>query len=113
MIAASPALVARERQILARYSESLAGLLAKETGAGPSDLRPKVVAASLIELHGALIGFVRRRIAEGSPDLRRLARDLRSEGERALELLRQGLGGYAPKEAEPARRPPGSRAARP
>lgn len=107
MIAASPALLARERQILARYSESLAELLAEETGAGPSDLRPKVVAASLIELHGALIGFVRRRITEDSPDVRRLARDLRAEGERALELLRQGFAGYAAKEPEPARRPGG------
>jgi AcrR family transcriptional regulator len=97
MIAASPALLTREHQILARYSDSLAELLAQETRAGPSDLRPKVVAASLIGLHGALIGLVRRRIAEDSPDIRRLAREVRAEGERALDLLRQGLDGYAIK----------------
>ncbi|MBO0713716.1 MAG: TetR family transcriptional regulator [Acidimicrobiales bacterium] len=113
LITASPALLARERQILARYSEALTELLAEETGAGPSDLRPNVVAASLIELHGALIGFVRRRIVEGSSDTRRLARDLRAEGERALELLRRGFGDYARKGPERARRPGGRAPARP
>jgi len=40
MIAASPALMAREREVLARYTASLATLLAEDTAAEPGDLRP-------------------------------------------------------------------------
>jgi AcrR family transcriptional regulator len=97
MIAASPALLARERQILARYADSLAALLAEETRAAPDDLRPRVVANALIGLHGALIGYVRRRLAEDSPDLLALGRDVRARGEQALGLLSQGMAGYAVK----------------
>lgn len=101
VIAASPALLARERQILARYTESVAALLRQETGAGPDDLEPWVVASTLVGLHGALIDYVRRRLAEAAPDVRRLAREVRREGERAVELLRGGLADYATK--QPAR----------
>ncbi len=94
MIASSPALLARERQILAGYTESVADLLREETGASTDDLRPWVVASSLVGLHGALIEYVRRRLLEGTPDVRRLARNLQREGEKAIELLRGGLGDY-------------------
>jgi AcrR family transcriptional regulator len=94
MIAGSPALLARERQIFARYTELVAALLRAETAVGPDDLRPWVIASTLIGLHSALIDYVRRHLSEGSPDVRRLARDLRREGEKAIELLREGLGGY-------------------
>ena len=40
MITASPALLARERQILARYTDALAKLIADETGASGGDPRP-------------------------------------------------------------------------
>jgi AcrR family transcriptional regulator len=110
MIAASPALLAREEQILARYRDSLAALLATETGAAPNDLRPQAVAAALIGLHGALIAYVRRRICQ-MLDIARLAEDLRSEGERALTLLRNGLADYGasprPTIAPPDRSPRG------
>src|SRR5215218_7645277 len=42
IITASPALLARERQVVARYADALAELVAKETGAAPDDLRPRV-----------------------------------------------------------------------
>jgi AcrR family transcriptional regulator len=99
MIAASPALLARERQILARYTEAVAALLRAETGAGPTDLRAWVAAATLVGLHGALIDYVRRRLLEGPPDVRRLARELRREGQKAIDLLRGGLGDYALRQA--------------
>src|SRR5262249_31150752 len=54
MIANSPALLAREQQILARYTDALARLLAEELGARPGDLRPYVVANALIGIHRAL-----------------------------------------------------------
>ena len=56
MIAASPALLAREQQILARYTDALAKLIADETGAGAGDLRPYVAANALMGVHRALIG---------------------------------------------------------
>jgi AcrR family transcriptional regulator len=101
MIAASPALRAREGQILARYTESVAALLQEETGTDLSDVRAWVVANALVGLHGALITYVRTRLLEGVPDVGRLARDVRREGNQALELLRRGLADYAIKQSGP------------
>src|SRR5690349_2358581 len=55
MIAASPALRAREQQVMSQAAESLAALLAAETGAPEGDLRPQVTANALLGLHRALI----------------------------------------------------------
>jgi hypothetical protein len=101
MIAASPALLARERQILAGYTESIAELLREETGAGRDDLRPSIVASTLVGLHSALIGYVRGRLLEGTPDVRRLVRELQREGKRAVELLGSGLGSYGVRQPVP------------
>lgn len=98
MIADSPALLAREREIFARYTASLAALLAEETGAAPLDITPRVVAAALVGLHAALIGYVRTRLADGPADLAQLGRDVQAEGRRAIQVLENGLAGYAPKQ---------------
>jgi AcrR family transcriptional regulator len=95
MIASSPALLAREQQILADYTDSLARLLAEETGARNGDQRPYVVANALMGVHRALINHVRERLVAGPVDRRRLARDVRRRGEAALALLRDGLAEYA------------------
>ena len=97
MIAASPALLAREQQIFARYTDTLAQLIATETGARAGDPRPYVVANALIGIHRDLISYVRGRLDAGASDRRRLARQARSRGEKALALLSDGLGDYAPK----------------
>jgi AcrR family transcriptional regulator len=97
MIAASPALRAREQQILARYTDTLAQLIADETGARAGDLRPHVVANALIGVHRALITYVREQLEAGTTDRRRLARQVRQRGQNALALLTDGLGNYAPK----------------
>jgi AcrR family transcriptional regulator len=97
MIAASPALLAREQQIFARYTETLARLLGEETGARTGDPRPYVVANALIGVHRALISHVREHLNGPIADRRRLARELRERGEAALTLLAEGLGDYAPK----------------
>jgi AcrR family transcriptional regulator len=97
MIAASPALLAREQQIFARYTNTLAQLIAAETGARAGDQRPLVVANALIGVHRALIAYVRERLDSGATDRRRLARDVRQRGENALSLLSHGLGDYAPQ----------------
>jgi AcrR family transcriptional regulator len=95
MIATSPALLAREREILARYTDALAALIAEETRAEAGDPRPWVAANALIGVHRELIAYVRRRLLAGNPKLETLARDTRAYGERALALLEGGLGGYA------------------
>jgi AcrR family transcriptional regulator len=94
MIAASPALRAREDQIFARYTASLAGLIAADTGAAPGDLRPWAAAHALLGVHRTLIGFVRRRLAEGPCDHARLAEEVQARGREALDLLAAGLDGY-------------------
>jgi AcrR family transcriptional regulator len=96
IISDSRALLERERQIVARYADALAELIADETGAKPDDLRPRVAAGALMAVHRALIDSARRRARSGR-GLSRLAADLEAEGERALALLREGLGGYAVK----------------
>ena len=97
MIATSPVLLAREREILARYTDSLAALIAEETGASSDDLRPWVAANALIGVHRTLIDYVRRRLLDGEVSLPRLARDVRRRGKAALALLEDGLGSYARK----------------
>jgi AcrR family transcriptional regulator len=97
MIARSPALLAREHQIFARYTDSLAQLIATETGARAGDARPYVAANALIGIHRTLIGYVRRQLEAGVTDRRLLARQLRRRGEQALALLADGLGDYARK----------------
>jgi AcrR family transcriptional regulator len=99
MIASSPALAAREQQILARYADSLAALLAEETGARPGDLTPSVVANTLIGFHRAMLDYVRQRIEENPADLRQLARAVYAEGQKALGLLAEGLAGYGVRPA--------------
>jgi AcrR family transcriptional regulator len=97
MIAKSPALQVRQREIFARYTASLAALLAEETGAAPADVAPRVVATALVGLHAELIGYVHRRLAEGRVDRAQLVRDVEAEGRRALQVLEAGLAGYATK----------------
>jgi AcrR family transcriptional regulator len=91
MITESPALLARERQIFERYTDSLAALIAEETANAPHDIEPWVVANALIGVHRALIDHTRRRIVAGIPSAR-IRREARSQGERALATLGSGLG---------------------
>jgi AcrR family transcriptional regulator len=100
MIAASPALQAREREILARYTASLAALIAADTAAEPDDVRPWVVARALIGTHQSLIEFVRRHLAEDSVDHVALARQVWARGRQAMDQLEQGLAGYGAKAAQ-------------
>jgi AcrR family transcriptional regulator len=94
VIAASPALQAREQQAFARSTDALAGLLAAETGAPAGDLQPQVAANALMGVQRALIDYTRRRIlADDEPA--RLAADVRRRAQRAFALLEHGLGDYA------------------
>lgn len=68
LVAASPALQARERRILARYAATLREQVARELGVdGDDDLRPQVIAEALIAAHGVVIGAFRRATLSGAP----------------------------------------------
>jgi AcrR family transcriptional regulator len=107
VIAASPALQAREQQALARTADGLAAQLAADTGAAPGDLRATVAANALVGVQRALVDYTRRRVlADEEPA--RLAADVRRLGRQAFALLEHGLGDYAAKPA-PDGRPPARR----
>jgi AcrR family transcriptional regulator len=91
LIAESPALLARERQIFDRYTGSLAALIAEETGEG--DVEAWVVANALMGVHRALVDYTRRRILAGARNPR-LGREVRERGESALQSLARGMGDY-------------------
>jgi AcrR family transcriptional regulator len=95
-ITESPALLAREQQIFARYTASLARLLAEEADADAQDPEAWVAANAMIGVHRTLIDYSRRRIVEGARHSS-LAHEVRARAERAFALLEHGLGDYAVK----------------
>jgi AcrR family transcriptional regulator len=94
MISESPALLAREQQIFARYTLALAGLIAEETGAEPDDLEPWVTANALIGVHRSLVYHAREWLLADAHDPR-IGPDVLAGGRRALAALDRGLGDYA------------------
>jgi AcrR family transcriptional regulator len=94
IIAASPALQAREREVVARYTDSLAELLAAETGAGADDVEPRAVASALMGVQRSLVAHVRASVAGGRRGPK-LAADARAQGKRAFARLERGLADYA------------------
>ncbi len=91
IIRLSPTLLAREREIFERYTSTLAAFIAEERGLPADGVEPWVVANALIGLHRALIDFVHRQALAGVEN-RRIARNVRAHGTRALALLEHGLG---------------------
>src|SRR4051812_3567109 len=97
VISESPALLAREQQIFAAYTDSLASLIAEETQrGGSSDIEPWVAANALMGVHRALVAHTRRLILDGARGPR-LAREIRKQGGKALGALEHGLGDYGVK----------------
>ena len=96
VITESPALLAREQQVFARYTDSLAGLIAEETRAGADAAEPWVVANALMGVHRNLIDYVREQTLAGTP-AKDLARRVRARAKRAFALLEEGLADYAVK----------------
>ena len=97
MIAASPSLLTREREVIARCTDSLTALIAEETGADPADITPSAAAHALMGVHHSLIGLVRRRLAAGPVDHAQLAREVTAQGRDALQHLNAGLADYGVK----------------
>ncbi len=96
IITGSATLQAREREILGRYTQSLAELIADETSASADDVEPWVAANALIGVHRALLDLVRRSVVAGKRG-RKLDAEVRSQTEQALARLERGLGDYAVK----------------
>ena len=91
VITGSPALMAREREILETYTDTLAAFIAEERGMAAGDVEPWVVANALIGVHRALIAYVHRQALAGVEN-RRIARNMRAQGKRALARLEHGIG---------------------
>jgi len=90
VIEESPALLAREQKIFAGYTDSLAALIAEETGADRDDPEPWVIANALMGVHRSLVGYARRQIMAGVPTAR-VARRVRDHGRQALAALERGI----------------------
>lgn len=93
IIAASPSLQARERQIYDQYTRTLARLIAEERSVDPDDVEPWAVANAIIGVHRGLVEYVRRNVLAGrsGPGL---ARRVRAQAQRALAVLDSGLARY-------------------
>jgi AcrR family transcriptional regulator len=96
MIAHSPALLARERQIFDAYTDSLAALIAEETAAPVDSTEPWVVANALLGVHRASVDFARRRVVAGARNPA-LARSVRKQIAEAIAALERGLADYGTK----------------
>ncbi|NGN68712.1 TetR family transcriptional regulator [Streptomyces sp. A7024] len=94
MIAASPTLISRLRELHERREYALCEALAAETGADPDDITPRVAAAQLAAVHRLLFqDLVRLNIAGVGNDA--IAAEVGPAAERAFDLLEPSLGGYA------------------
>jgi AcrR family transcriptional regulator len=91
VITGSAALLAREREILESYTDSLAALVANDRGMGADDVEPWVIANALIGVHRALIAYTHRQALAGVQNSR-IVRNLRDQGKRALASLEHGFG---------------------
>jgi AcrR family transcriptional regulator len=96
LIDASPALQARERELVAQSTDELAAVLAEEVGAPAGDVEPKAVATALMGVQRALVEHVRAGVLAGKRG-RALAASLRRQAERAFARLEHGLGDYGVK----------------
>ena len=93
LIVQSPALLGYEDQVYARFTAALASQLAAETGAGPVDIEPSVVAHALIGLHRSLVAYARAGTMAGLSNAS-VARGVRAQAKPAIALLETGLGTY-------------------
>jgi len=87
----SPALQTRQREIFERFTGTLASLVAEELGMAAEDVEPWVIANALIGLHRALISYTHRQALAGVSN-RRIARNVVTDGQRALDRLEHGIG---------------------
>lgn len=87
-LAASPSLLARERQIVDRYTIDLAELL---HGGPDADIESVAVATALMGAHRAVVDHVRRQVRAGARG-DALADDAAAQIRKAFARLERGLG---------------------
>jgi AcrR family transcriptional regulator len=91
VISGSPALQARQRDIFDRFTATLASFIAEERGMDAGDVEAWVTANALIGLHRAILDYTHRQALAEVPN-RRIARNLVTQGRRALAALEDGIG---------------------
>ena len=92
ILAASPALQARQREIFHRQEQSLAHEIAATTGAAPDQLAPRIIAAAVLGAMRALWERGLAQLASGRPHPSPAT--LRDDLDKAFGLLAGGLGDY-------------------
>ena len=94
VIRGSRVLQVREREILGELTDSLADLIAEETGARPGQVEPWLAAHAVLGLYASLLELARDRALDGIEGAQ-LTHELLHQGRRGLSLLQFGLAGYA------------------
>ena len=94
VVRGSRILQVREREILGELTNSLADLIAEETGARAGQVEPWLAAHAVLGLYASLLELARDRVLDGigGPEL---TAELLRQGRRGLSLLQFGLAGYA------------------
>jgi AcrR family transcriptional regulator len=96
IVESSPALQAREREVVESSTRSLAELLAAEAGPRGSDVEAWAVASALMGVQRGLVRRVRANVLAGMRGAE-LAADVKAQGKRAFARVERGLGDYAVK----------------
>lgn len=99
IVADSPALQARERQVLDHTTSRLAATLAAENGHDAGDVEPWVVANALVGVHRAVKDYLHRQVLAGRRDAS-VTRDVLTYGRQAFDLLESGLRDYPNQSAD-------------
>lgn len=97
IISESAALRAREREIIETHTQSLAALIAEETGAAPDDIEPWAVANALMGVHRGMLNRSRHGVLNGITG-EELALDVGAQAKRAFDRLERGLARYGARE---------------
>ncbi|MBT2488011.1 TetR family transcriptional regulator [Streptomyces sp. ISL-96] len=96
MIADSPTLLARLRDMHDQREDALATLLAAETGAAPDDITPRAAAAQLGSAHRILFQHILSLTLDGQSNAR-IAETVTVSAHRVFDLLEGPLADYAVK----------------
>ncbi|GAA5061597.1 hypothetical protein GCM10023259_049760 [Thermocatellispora tengchongensis] len=98
MIAASPTLNARLRELHDQREDTLAHVLATETGAAPGDLTPRAAAALLAAAHRTLFQHVMDLVVAGQTH-QQIATTMSRAAGQVFGLLEPSLAHYAVRQA--------------
>jgi AcrR family transcriptional regulator len=94
VVRGSRVLQVREREILGELTDSLAALIAEETGARHGRVEPWLAAHAVLGLYASLLDLARDQVLDGVEGSE-LTAELLRQGRRGLSLLQFGLAGYA------------------